>query len=148
MTGQQYITLAPYPGLDATISLQAWAHQLKVDSAGDPRIGQFITALRLNQYVYPETGATCEQPTFDIANPPAFDTTAGAGRRGADVRDRRAAGSTMSGDASTTGADTAGSETAGSERGDRLRRGIVRRPPGATLRRSSVPTSSTAKSSG
>src|SRR6476659_6775093 len=72
---QPYTTLTPYPGLDSTISLQAWAHQLKVDSASDPRIGEFITALRLNPYVYPETGATCEQPSFDIDNPPAFETS-------------------------------------------------------------------------
>ena len=28
----------PYPGLDSTVSLQAWAHQLKVDSATDERV--------------------------------------------------------------------------------------------------------------
>lgn len=70
---QPYTTMTPYPGLDAKISLQAWAHQLKVDSASDPRIFEFITALRLNQFVYPETGATCEQPQFDTENPPPFD---------------------------------------------------------------------------
>ena len=46
------------------ISLQAWAHQLKVDSASDERVQQFITALRQNRWVYPETGATCQQPTL------------------------------------------------------------------------------------
>ncbi len=70
---QPYLTLSPYPGLDSTISLQAWAHQLKLDSASDPRVKQFITALRQNRWVYPETGATCQQPSFDVANPPAFD---------------------------------------------------------------------------
>ena len=73
--GQPYTTLSPYPGLDSTISLQAWAHQLKVDSASDERVKQFITALRLNRWVYPETGATCQQPSFDVTNPPAFDPT-------------------------------------------------------------------------
>ncbi len=73
---QPFTTLAPYPGLDSTISLQAWAHQLKLDSATDPRVQQFITALRQNRYVYPETGATCQQPSFDVTNPPAFDPTA------------------------------------------------------------------------
>ena len=70
---QPFMSLSPYPGLDSTISLQAWAHQLKLDSATDPRVQQFITALRQNRWVYPETGATCQQPSFDVANPPAFD---------------------------------------------------------------------------
>ncbi|WP_240615712.1 DUF3105 domain-containing protein [Nakamurella deserti] len=73
--GKQYITLSPYPGLDSRISLQAWAHQLKVDSADDGRIQQFITALQRNQFLTPEVNGTCAQPTFDIANPPAFDAT-------------------------------------------------------------------------
>lgn len=71
--GEPFTTLSPYPGLDSTISLQAWAHQLKVDSASDERVKQFVTALRQNRWVYPETGATCQQPSFDVTNPPAFD---------------------------------------------------------------------------
>src|SRR6478736_3535542 len=70
-----FTTLSPYPGLDSTVSLQAWGHQLKVDSATDERVVQFITALRQNRWVYPETGATCQQPSFDVQNPPAFDPT-------------------------------------------------------------------------
>ena len=38
--------MSPYPGLDAPISLQAWGYQLKVDNADDPRIDDFIKALR------------------------------------------------------------------------------------------------------
>ena len=72
---QPFTTLTPYPGLDSTISLQAWAHQLKLDSASDPRVQEFITALRQNRWVYPETGATCQQPSFDVTNPPPFDPT-------------------------------------------------------------------------
>jgi hypothetical protein len=48
---------------------------LKVDSASDERVKQFITALRQNRWVYPETGATCQQPSFDVTNPPPFDPT-------------------------------------------------------------------------
>lgn len=73
--GKQYITLSPYPGLDSTISLQAWAHQLKLDSATDERIQQFITALQRNPFLTPEVNGTCSQPTFDTVNPPAFDST-------------------------------------------------------------------------
>lgn len=72
--GQSFISMSPYPGLKSPISLQAWGHQLTVPSADDPRIEQFITALRQNQYVYPETGATCDPgPAWDSANPPAFN---------------------------------------------------------------------------
>ena len=71
--GQTYITLSPYPTLDQPISLQSWGHQLKLSSASDPRVKEFITALRLNQYEYPEIGATCDQPTFPTS---AADITA------------------------------------------------------------------------
>ena len=73
--GQPYLTLSPRPGLDSPISLQAWAHQLKLESAADERVQQFITALRQNRWVHPENGATCQQPSFDTADPPPFVTT-------------------------------------------------------------------------
>ena len=41
----------------------------------DPRIDEFITALRTNQYQYPEVGASCDAlgaGAFDPDNPPAF----------------------------------------------------------------------------
>lgn len=77
--GQQYTLMSPYPGLDSPISLQSWGHQLKVDNADDERIGQFITALRLNSNTYPEVGASCSSLPgggFDPDNPPLFDPTA------------------------------------------------------------------------
>ncbi len=83
--GQQYMVMSPYPTLTKhPISLQAWGHQLQVDSASDERVQQFITALRRNQYVYPEIGATCDQPSFPTSNIPAelqFDPSP----RGADA---------------------------------------------------------------
>jgi hypothetical protein len=79
VNGKQYITLSPYPGLTSKISLQAWAHQLMLDSASDERVRQFITALQRNPNTTPEVNGTCSQPTFDIENPPAFDpSTPGA----------------------------------------------------------------------
>ena len=72
VTGQTYLTLSPYPTLDQPISLQSWGHQLKVASATDPRIQQFITALRENPYITPEVNGSCDQPSF-VADPPAFD---------------------------------------------------------------------------
>lgn len=72
--GEQYIMMSPYPGLDAPISLQSWGHQLRVDSADDPRIDQFIRALRQNQYTVPETGATCDAipGRWNTSDPPPF----------------------------------------------------------------------------
>lgn len=72
--GANYLMVSPYPGLSAPISLQAWDHQLAVTDPADKRIDQFIQALRLNQYTYPEIGASCDQlpGLFDPTNPPPF----------------------------------------------------------------------------
>lgn len=71
--GQQYLMLSPYPDLDKPISVQSWGHQLKVDSADDPRIDQFIRALRTNPYQHPEVGGTCDATpgtwSVDAPNP-------------------------------------------------------------------------------
>ncbi|WP_405489742.1 DUF3105 domain-containing protein [Nocardia sp. NBC_00511] len=74
--GQPYSLMSPYPGLDSPVSLQSWGHQLKLTSPTDKRIDEFIRSLRLNpNKVYPEVGADCANPTFDVNNPPAFDPT-------------------------------------------------------------------------
>jgi hypothetical protein len=62
--GINYMEMSPYPGLKTNVSLQAWGYQLFVDSASDPRIDQFITALRLNKNTTPEFGASCDDPAF------------------------------------------------------------------------------------
>lgn len=72
---QPYTLMSPYPGLDQPISLQSWGHQLKLSDVNDPRIDQFIQALRTNQYAYPEVGASCQAlgpGQFDQDNPPPF----------------------------------------------------------------------------
>ncbi len=105
--GQSYMSLSPYPGLDSPIALQAWAHQLKVNSATDERVQQFITALRQNRWVYPETGATCQQPSFDTTNPPAFDPSApGADAVQMDGQGATAATSEMNGASATESAES------------------------------------------
>ncbi|SDX68766.1 Protein of unknown function [Amycolatopsis xylanica] len=71
--GKPFTMLSPYPGLDKPISLQSWGHQLKLDKTDDARIDQFVAALRSNPNTYPEVGATCDNPQFDIDNPPPFD---------------------------------------------------------------------------
>ena len=53
--GTPYLPMSPYPDLDKPISLQAWGYQLKVDSADDDRIDEFIKVLRVN--------ASAEGPT-------------------------------------------------------------------------------------
>jgi hypothetical protein len=75
--GVPYMMMSPYPGLDAPVSLQSWGHQLKVTDVADERIGQFIEALRVNQYTSPEPGGRCDsQDTgFDVTDPPPFDPT-------------------------------------------------------------------------
>jgi hypothetical protein len=55
--GQDFMLMSPFPNQDKPISLQVWGYQLKVDNANDPRIDQFIRALK--QKAALEQGATC-----------------------------------------------------------------------------------------
>lgn len=76
VTGQDFIAMSPYPGLDKPFSLQSWGHQLKLDNPDDERVDEFIKSLKRNNYTYPEPGATCDQTDgFDPANPPKFDSS-------------------------------------------------------------------------
>lgn len=70
--GEQYMLMSPHPDQEAPISLQSWGHQLAVNDAEDERIGQFVTALRLNSFEYPEVGADCATMGFDTENPPPY----------------------------------------------------------------------------
>lgn len=73
--GEVYTVMSPYPGLDQPISLQSWGHQLKLGDPNDPRIDQFIQALRVNQYQHPEPGASCNDMgpgRFSQDAPPPF----------------------------------------------------------------------------
>jgi len=72
--GQPYMLMSPYPGLDKPISMQSWGHQLKLTSATDGRVDEFIKSLRANEYQNPEPGGRCDaQGTgFDVTNPPPF----------------------------------------------------------------------------
>ncbi|KRA25960.1 hypothetical protein ASD65_07300 [Microbacterium sp. Root61] len=53
-----YVVLSPYEGLDSPIVLSSWNHQLKVDSADDARIPQFLEEYWRSQDV-PEPTAAC-----------------------------------------------------------------------------------------
>ncbi|MEN3310374.1 MAG: hypothetical protein V7603_6576 [Micromonosporaceae bacterium] len=46
--GNDFMLMSPYPNLDSPISLQAWGFQLKVSSASDKRVDEFIRDLRQN----------------------------------------------------------------------------------------------------
>ncbi len=58
VTNTAYSFLSPYQDQSSAIALTAWGHQLKVDRASDPRVGEF-----LDKYVQghqtPELGASC-----------------------------------------------------------------------------------------
>lgn len=51
------ILVSPYPGLDSPVVVTSWGHQLRLDSAEDDRIEQFISAF-LNTDA-PEISASC-----------------------------------------------------------------------------------------
>lgn len=74
----EYRMMSPYPGLDAAVSLQSWGHQLKVGSATDPRVDEFLTKLSQNATTTPEYGASCSNPRFK-ANPRPPTASGGAG---------------------------------------------------------------------
>jgi hypothetical protein len=63
VSGDPYLLLSPYPGLDAPVSLQSWGHRLTLDTPEDPRFEQFIQALRDNPYVPPEPRGDCGPAT-------------------------------------------------------------------------------------
>lgn len=50
--------LSPYPGIDSPIVLSAWGVQLRVESANDPRINDFIRKYEQGPQT-PELGASC-----------------------------------------------------------------------------------------
>jgi hypothetical protein len=67
--GKDYLFMSPFTGLDKNISLQGWGFQLKLDSASDPRIDEFIKAVRVNASM--ETGAVCSGGSTSTGDVPA-----------------------------------------------------------------------------
>ena len=66
--GRPGVMLSPYAGQERPIGLQSWGHQLFVDAADDPRIGQFVDLLVFHPEFTPEPGAPCDSPSF-LADP-------------------------------------------------------------------------------
>jgi hypothetical protein len=50
-----FMLMSPYDGQPSAISLQAWGYQLRVDSAGDPRVDAFIKKYRETASLEPGT---------------------------------------------------------------------------------------------
>lgn len=80
---QPYVFSSPFPGLDQPVSLQAWGYQLKVDSADDPAIDQFIAAYRISAATVPGAACTGGMTTTergpDLAGPPTPTPSGSAG---------------------------------------------------------------------
>jgi len=72
--GKLYTFMAPYDGLDARVSLQAWGYQLKVDDVNDPRIDEFISILAKNASMEPE--AACSGGTTATGTTPLTEQQA------------------------------------------------------------------------
>jgi hypothetical protein len=66
--GRPGVMLSPYAGQERPIGLQSWGHQLFVDAADDPRVGQFVDLLVFHPDLTPEPGAPCDSPSF-LADP-------------------------------------------------------------------------------
>ncbi len=56
--GQRFVLLSPYDGLPAPVVASAWGLQLKVESAGDPRLAEFVRTYQKGPQT-PEPGAPC-----------------------------------------------------------------------------------------
>jgi len=71
-TAERYIVMSPFPGLPAPIVVTSWAHQLQLDSAGDPRLQRYVDTFRTNPKYSPEYGPTCEGQPEKIGGRPIF----------------------------------------------------------------------------
>ena len=54
-----YMLVSPYPDLSAPVIATAWNHQIRLESAADPRLVAFIDTYRNNPQNTPEFGAPC-----------------------------------------------------------------------------------------
>ncbi len=68
----RYTDLTPWTSdaLPAPVVLSAWGHQLRADSATDPRLQRFIDAFRAHKGVTPELGSPCGGVPDEIGGRP------------------------------------------------------------------------------
>lgn len=58
-SGQPYVLVSPWAGeLPAPVVASAWGRQLRLPTAGDPRLAQFVRAFEQGPQT-PEPGAPC-----------------------------------------------------------------------------------------
>jgi cyclophilin family peptidyl-prolyl cis-trans isomerase len=55
----KYILVSPYPDLPAPVVVTSWNHQLRLESAADPRLEEFVRRYRRNPETTPELNAVC-----------------------------------------------------------------------------------------
>jgi hypothetical protein len=65
---QSYVLVSPYPDLPAPVVASAWGLQVRLDSAEDSRLDQFVTRFR-NGPQTPEPGAACTGQGFPLPLP-------------------------------------------------------------------------------
>lgn len=77
ITGQEnrYIDLSPWRTntLPSAIVISAWGHQLRVTSASDPRLQEFVDTFRHNPKYTPEYGAAVDGIPVQTGGRPALD---------------------------------------------------------------------------
>jgi hypothetical protein len=56
--GQAYVLVSPYPGLPAPVVASAWGKQLRVTTANDPALANFVRVYQAGPQT-PEPGAPC-----------------------------------------------------------------------------------------
>jgi hypothetical protein len=64
---ERYVLVSPYPGQPAPVIATAWRNQLRLDSADDPRLPQFVDQFRVTETA-PLSGNGC---TGGVGNPKA-----------------------------------------------------------------------------
>jgi hypothetical protein len=56
--GSRFVTVSPDPNLPSPVIASAWGAQLKLTTASDPRLAEFIAQYRIGRHA-PEPGAAC-----------------------------------------------------------------------------------------
>lgn len=59
VAASRYLDLTPYPGLPSPIVVSSWGFQLRLTSAADPRLQEFVSKFRVSHTYTPEYGAPC-----------------------------------------------------------------------------------------
>lgn len=68
--GKPYRMMSPYPGLRTPVSLQAWGHQVFLQSVDMSVIQRFLHDLAANTANAPEPNGSCTNPDFKAAPQP------------------------------------------------------------------------------